>query len=169
MHRKKSIGEPISMRRYKWTRCKYLHKAITAREGSVAEEGVSMPIRYEPEAIGNLVEHSAHIRGPVVGCAPWARVSLMQGRTAVFDKYSGDTRRRWRCSKMLNVVSDTAKARWNAMPFAMREEEIVCIHGVSLILHLSLSRSRIRSWYRWIVDAGEWPMGLRIGSANRAG
>jgi len=23
-----------------------------------------MPIRYEPEAIGNLVEHSAHIRAP---------------------------------------------------------------------------------------------------------
>lgn len=62
--RKTSGNRLACVRRYKWTRCKYLHKAITARGGSVAEEGVSMPIRYEPEAIGNLVEHSAHIRAP---------------------------------------------------------------------------------------------------------
>lgn len=32
-------------------------RQLPAREGSVAEDAVSMPIRYRPEAIGNSVEN----------------------------------------------------------------------------------------------------------------
>ena len=87
--RKKHVRLACELR-YQWARCKYLHKTITVREGSVVEEGVSMPIRYEPEAIENLVKHSAHIRASSLnGLDERVCVSLIQGRTTEFDKLRG--------------------------------------------------------------------------------
>lgn len=101
--------------RYEWPRCKYLHKAITVQEGSVAEEGVSMPIRYGPEAIVNLVEYTAHIRAPSLD-ALHERAWVLYRAELQHSINSGETRKQI-------VISSNARccfrcSQGQTMPFA---------------------------------------------------
>lgn len=134
--------------RYEWARCKYLHKAITVREGSVAKEGVSMPIRYGPEAIVNLVEYTAHIRAPSLD-ALHERAWVLYRAELQHSINSGETRKQIVISSNVRCSFRCSQGQTNRDAFRRWERKrSFCIRSSSLVLLLSPSRSRIRSWYR---------------------